>query len=438
MKKIVNRYAVVAASVVLTASVTLAYNNSCDAYAKFASNPVISRECPAYSSSGMGTASSANDKHYFSFWNSNAPDYLAYDLSGVPEEQRQKVDLVWYNATGHFDYTVVNGSSNGVPSDYTIEVNAAEGGDYPEDGWQTVITVENNTLHSRQHIVDMSGFNWIRINITGCDGKSGGYTSINMDVHDVSEEVSDSWIFYGDSITACGMMNCYGTGFAAHVNEIDSSYFPIQENGGIGGIRSSDGAENIDRWLESFPGKYVSIAYGTNDAWGNPSATQQYYENTSYMVESVINAGKTPIVPKIPYSTEPAVGDNVPAYNAMIEKIYDEYPEVVKGPDFETFFYENPDLLSSDGVHPSDSGYAAMRELWAQTMYNEVYLAESGNDKVKGDVNEDGRFNVADAVMFQKWILNDDELINWESGDVNDDGILDIFDLCIMRRMLTE
>lgn len=240
---------------------------STTASAEFTANTVISRDCPAYSSAGTGSASSANDKYYYSFWNSSAPDYLAYDLSDVPENQRKKVIAVWYNATGQFDYTVVNGSSNGMPSDYTIEVNAASGGTYPEDGWEVVETVNDNTLHSRQHVVDMSGYNWIRMNITGNDGKSGGYTSINMDIHNVSEGISDSWIFYGDSITACGMMNCYGTGFAEYVNQIDSSYYPIQENGGIGGIRSSDGAANIDRWLAAFPGKYVSIAYGTNDAW---------------------------------------------------------------------------------------------------------------------------------------------------------------------------
>lgn len=411
----------------------------CDirAYAEMNENPVISRECPAYCTAGSSSAMTANDPHYFSFWNGSAPDYLAYDLSGVPESQRKRVDLVWYNATGHFDCTVLNGSSNGAPSDYTVEVNAAEGGEYPEDGWEVVQTVEGNTLHSRQHIVDMEGYNWIRLNITGNDGRPGGNTSINMDVHDVSGGVSDSWIFYGDSITACGMMNCYGTGYATYVNQIDSRYFPIQENGGIGGIRSSEGAANIDRWLEAFPGKYVSIAYGTNDAWGNPSNTDQYYNNTVYMVEKVIESGKIPVLPKIPYATEPAVGDNVPAYNAMIEKIYEEYPQVVKGPDFETFFRENPDLLSSDGVHPAESGYDAMRRLWAETMYEAVYCAESGGEEVPdGDVNADGKLSVADAVMLQKWLVDQGEMTDMNAADLCKDGVINVFDLCEMKSKL--
>ncbi len=403
-------------------------------FAEIDANPVISTGCPAYSQTGM--TSYANDEHYFSFWNSSGADYLAYDLSGVPENQRKKVIAVWYNATGQFDYTVANGGSNGLPSDYTIEVNSADGGDYPQDNWEVVEIVTGNTLHSRQHVVDMTGYNWIRMNISGNDGKDGGNTSVNMDIHNISDGISDSWIFYGDSITACGMMNCYGTGFAELVNQIDNRYFPIQENGGIGGITSTQGAENIDRWLEVFPGKYVSVAYGTNDAWGNPSNTEKYYSNTAYMVEKIIEAGKIPVVPKIPYATESAVGDNVPAYNAMIEKIYENYPEVVKGPDFETFFRENPDLLSADGVHPSDNGYAAMRELWADVMYKTVYSAESGNETLVGDVNKDGEISVADLVMMQNFLLGKGNLDDWSAGDIFKDDKINVFDMVMLRQLV--
>ena len=57
---------IISAAVISLSSVTICGSNI--AYADFSSNPVISRECPAYSSSGM--AASANDKYYYSFWNS--------------------------------------------------------------------------------------------------------------------------------------------------------------------------------------------------------------------------------------------------------------------------------------------------------------------------------------------------------------------------------
>ncbi len=61
-----------------------------------------------------------------------------------------------------------------------------------------------------------------------------------------------------------------------------------------------------------------------------------------------------------------------------------------------------------------------------------------GGDPVAGDVNGDGAFNTADAVLLQKWLLAvpDTELKNWEAGDLCADGRLDIFDLCAMRQNL--
>ena len=402
------------------------------ASAEVKANPVISRNCPVYTG-GSGQATSANDEHYFSFWNAQTPDYIAYDLSGVPEENRKTIDAVWYN-TSAYDLIGSYGYRNMEPSDYTIEVNAADGGAYPLDGWVTVETVEGNTLGSRQHIVDFEGYNWIRLSIEGADGKSGGTASVNFDIHDVSGGVSDSWIFFGDSITAGGMNNCYGTGFATHVNQLDENYFPVQENGGIGGITSTDGRNNIDRWLSTYPGRYVSIAYGTNDAWGNQTGAEKYYENTVYMIEAVIAAGKVPVLPTIPYATEAGVNTYLDDYNAMVQKIYGEYPEVVKGPDFDAYFRENPDMLSGDGVHPSSEGYAEMRVIWAETMYENVYCDESYVEPVvRGDVNLDGKLSIADIVAVQKHLVCAGSLGSMANGDMNGDGSVNIYDLVLMK-----
>ncbi len=57
---------------------------------------------------------------------------------------------------------------------------------------------------------------------------------------------------------------------------------------------------------------------------------------------------------------------------------------------------------------------------------------------VAGDVNTDGEFNVADAVLIQKWLLGvtDTKLADWENADLCKDGKLDVFDFCIIRKML--
>lgn len=405
------------------------------AFAEITPNPIISRNCPAYS--GKGDAKSANDEHYFSFCSITSPDYLAYDLSAVPDSQKKQIIAVWYT-TSSFDKIGSYVNSNMIPSDYTVEVNKAKGGEYPTDNWEIVETVKDNTLASRQHIVDMEGYNWIRLNITKADGQEGKSASINFDIHNVSDCISDSWLFLGDSITAGGMNNCYGTGFATHINQIDSKYFPIQENGGIGGIRSSDGKENIDRWLSVSHAKYVSIAYGTNDCWGNPNATQEYYENTKYMIDAVLDAGKIPVLPKIPASTNDDVKDNVPLYNHMIDKLYNEYgSRIIQGVDFEAFFTEHPDYLSGDGVHPNDIGYAEMRKIWAETMYKNVYSVKNEQPIVFGigDVDENGIVDARDASLisheYSRMSTGANSSFSEEqqkNADVNKDNLIDLID----------
>lgn len=58
---------------------------------------------------------------------------------------------------------------------------------------------------------------------------------------------------------------------------------------------------------------------------------------------------------------------------------------------------------------------------------------------VEGDVNDNGAFEIADVVLLQKWLLgNGTELANWKAADLCEDEKLDVFDLCLMRRLLVE
>lgn len=56
---------------------------------------------------------------------------------------------------------------------------------------------------------------------------------------------------------------------------------------------------------------------------------------------------------------------------------------------------------------------------------------------VYGDVNSDGTFNIADALLLNRWLLDSStELTDWQAGDLHKDEILDIFDLCLMKKEL--
>ena len=57
---------------------------------------------------------------------------------------------------------------------------------------------------------------------------------------------------------------------------------------------------------------------------------------------------------------------------------------------------------------------------------------------VQGDVNDDGILDMADVVLLQKWLLAvpDTHLPNWKAADLCKDDRLDVFDLCLMKRLL--
>ncbi len=386
-------------------------------------NPVISRDVPAYSKEGNKTASKGNDENYSSFWEGKSEDYLAYDLSAVPADQRKIVDAVWYT-TNTYDNLGEWVTKVNEPTSYVIEVNDAEGGQYPENDWKEAVTVEDNVLSSRQHLIDFEGYNWIRFRLVTADGKEDVNCKINFDIHDASNGLNDSWLFIGDSITAGGMGNSLtASSYATFISGFDNRYFPIQENAGIGGLTSKDGKKNIDRWLETYPGKYVSLAYGTNDAWGG-LGENNYYNNTVYMVNAVIEAGKIPVLPTIPYSTNNDVLKNLDKYNAKIQQIYEEYPQVDKGPDFFSIIKEDTSILGGDGVHPNSKGYEKMRRVWAETMFETVY---GGKILVLGDINDDGKVDTKDAMLaiaYAKKAQAPKDKAQFMRADVNSDGEL--------------
>lgn len=60
------------------------------------------------------------------------------------------------------------------------------------------------------------------------------------------------------------------------------------------------------------------------------------------------------------------------------------------------------------------------------------------SEMIKGDVNADDAFTIADVVLMQKLILasSDVKLTNAKAGDILQDNILNIFDLCMMKKMI--
>ena len=345
---------------------------------------VISRGVPAYASSDVAQpASRANDHDYTSFWRSNGvPAWLAYDLSGVPAEQRGNVLLAWYNdpLTSDYDPTLVQKPAYNLPTSYSIEAHMAAGGAVPQDGWVVLTSVVDNRFHSRQHPLNLQGYNWVRINITAALGDElNRDAAINMDIHDAAAGVRDSWIFYGDYIAAGAMdHDSRGIGtFAQLINNSRPQYYPAQESGGTSFVHTGDGARLIRDWLAVFPGQFVALCFGTLDAdffeAGKPELAEDFYKDYEQMVRAVLEAGKTPVVPKIPWGRTPNIQANGPRINEAIDRIYATYPQVVRGPDFWAYFGAHQDQISEDGLNLTPAGLSEYRRVWAAEMSERVY-----------------------------------------------------------------
>ena len=77
--------------------------------------------------------------------------------------------------------------------------------------------------------------------------------------------------------------------------------------------------------------------------------------------------------------------------------------------------------------------------IWSYYFENDQFFNLSETETIfKGDVNADGEFDMSDIVTFQKWLLNvqNTELKNWKAADLYEDNILDVFDLCLMRKVI--
>jgi hypothetical protein len=323
--------------------------------------PLISGDAPAFASSteANGKPDAAKDRKPDTRWSSTSlPAWLAYDLSGVPEEQRQQVLIAWYGGLAADFINTTPDPGKRLPIDYTLEKNKAKGGgDPPADGWEVMATVTGNDRNSRQRLVDLAGANWVRINVT--KGASPDSVAIDMDVHSAPDGATDSWLLMGDSITFLSTTYLFSN-LPELVNERDSTRFPAIIPAGIGGTNTKTAMDAIDNTIADYPGRYVGLSYGTND-----HADDYHMEE---LVQKVIAAGKTPVVPHMPWSSTATTQDVGPKINKIIDDLYAKYPEILPGPDLWKVFTDHTDWIPEGDVHPNGDGQLQLRKAWAAVM----------------------------------------------------------------------
>jgi lysophospholipase L1-like esterase len=247
---------------------------------------LLSRTVPATASAG--TASQGQDDSYGGpLWGLTSAQvgnngWLAYDLSGVPANQRTTVLVALYFGLGNGQQQINihwqggNGVVDNIPSAYVVEAATSSGGP-----WTVLATVGNNCQTYKAHLVDMTGYTWIRFRATG---SANGAPYVNMDVYSAPNGVTDGFVFYGDSITSNlftgdGLPGYPPEWFSKGIRASRPTFFPPIVGGGIPFMTSGDGkdlivagtggfATGLDAPLRatySAP-RYACLVFGANDA----------------------------------------------------------------------------------------------------------------------------------------------------------------------------
>jgi lysophospholipase L1-like esterase len=202
----------------------------------------------------------------------------------------------------------------------------------------------------------LGGGNWVRMSISGSTDPT---VAIDLDVFSTPNGNTDCWMFMGDSITNITMG--YGfTNVPQLVHQARADRWPAAINAAIGGTSTASAVSIIDSTMNGYPGRYVIIAYGTNDL---PGTFQM-----ETLVQKVLAAGKIPVVPHMPWSALSNIQTNGPQINQAIDALYSKYPQIVRGPDLWSAFTNRTDLIPSGDVHPNSAGQVFLRQQWAQVI----------------------------------------------------------------------
>jgi lysophospholipase L1-like esterase len=325
--------------------------------------PRITDGVPSFASSGANPAA-AHDGNPMSNWYTDGPlpAWLAYDVSALPIDQRQRV-LVSFNNHGLPSY-YNDPPVDGTLLEYTLESNPGAGGsEPPESGWRTLASVSGNGHVMREHLVDLAGDNWFRIRVTAVQG--GGF-ALDMDLYDASAGFIDGWLILGDSISYMSFSRWTSDMSRRLIDNGVTEYTPFFDCAALGGTQAGNGLQMLDEALPEYLGHFVTLNFGTND-----NEPDLFEENMTMLVERVLEAGKVPVIPTVPWPNDnDGHREMARMLTERIERVLAAHPDAIRGPDLYAYFEAHPEFTSVGDIHPDT---AEVRRAWADWMASAIY-----------------------------------------------------------------
>lgn len=199
------------------------------------------------------------------------------------------------------------------------------------------------------------------------------------------------------------------------------------------GSENSDGTYRTMTFVNSGDGTY-KITYNTANTLSNS-------DSTFYLKGSFNNQGNTDVFKKTDNSDIITITKELSAgkytfnlYNLATNKSYGKNNTVITDTTNRLVLVNagNSCVLNATG-----GTYEFKYEL--STNRISVYSVNKTAD-CTGDVNADGKFNVADIILLQKWLLSvpNVTLPDWQAADLCKDNKIDVFDLIEMRKLIVK
>jgi lysophospholipase L1-like esterase len=281
---------------------------------------------------------------------------------------------VGFTDFGPTSYAATDYQNATSPLGYLIKTSA-DSTDGNDGNWTTMVTVTDNPVRARTHLLPFTAMRWVRFEVTAAAlsaSKAAREVRIDeIELHDYSaigeSDLTDGWFIMGDSITKMTFDRNRGPNeFDKLITARRPGYAPALVEAGIGGETLKQALSHLQKnqWLAYAEGlTFVTLAFGTNDSWGSATSTSAGFETTMRsIIQLLTDAKRVPILPRIPWNT---VGANVDQFNAIIDQLQQEF-ELPCGPDLYGLMAAHPDYVqgtssldatcsvtySGDGVHP--------------------------------------------------------------------------------------